>query len=172
MTFQHKTAPQFELRRVAVLAVVAASALLTACLERFSGGNPALPIYAVGTCQLDKMLPSTSKEWITAPGKITIEGWGYDGIVGDIPAVAKVQLRDVKGVMVLASDKAERFDRPDVAAFFKQDALLKAGLRVVIDATTLPVGEYKLSVSMFQPTTSLLCETERVLVLKAPAAPA
>ncbi len=149
-----------------LLVVSLFSIYLTGCVKDDKPAAQFPPIYSVGSCQLDKMLPSSSKDWVTSPGKITVEGWGYDGIVGNIPPTVKIHLRSSTGALVLSSSEAERIDRPDVAAFFKQESLLKAGFRSVLDTTLLPLGQYKMSVSMYQSSAFLLCETDRVLTIK------
>lgn len=80
-------------------------------------------------------------------GAFELHGWAIDDATKTIPETIYLELLPMKGGkhFFAAGSRNERV-RPDLAKFFNDQSMNKAGFVVKADATSLPVGEYKIRI--------------------------
>ncbi len=143
-----------------------ASVFVSACFELSNANQSNYTVYQVSSCQIEGAKSATLDGWTTQPGKVVVTGWALDTIASDVPTTLRIQLTTDKGEIVHLSQIAQRAERPDVAAHFKDSRFAASGFDAVIDANRLASGSYKLSVAQYSRKAATVCISERTLTIR------
>lgn len=112
--------------------------------------GPPPDIEKAGNCVLDSV---TSK-----PGYVLFNGWQADIAEGATPEPVIIRLIGDGGTF---TTPARRGRRPDVAAHFKQPALIDAGYRGMVTQASIPIGSFAVQIETGTGRARRACVTKR-----------
>lgn len=94
---------------------------------------------------------------------LSIRGWAGDLTRGRIPASIDVLLVDGDHNEVIIGRGKPEVERPDVAAFFKNQAMQKSGFRIAATVSVPRTGDWDLRLRQHFPGRDIVCFAEKTL---------
>lgn len=94
---------------------------------------------------------------------LTLRGWAGDLTRGRIPAGIDVLLVDGDRTEVVIGRGKAGIERPDVAAFYKNQALLLAGFSIAATASVPRAGDWELRLREHFPGRDIVCYADKTL---------
>lgn len=154
-------APSAAKQEQPVASSVEAAPVLPMTLTELDDAAKSVKTSATGMCRFDKIngepIGDATSVIVRTPAEFSVAGWLVDKEQMVRPE-GVLRLQEVNGTRAWEISVGPGTSRGDVGRYLKQEALKNAGFEVKVDISSLPAGEYALTLDYYAGDRRVVCD--------------